>query len=177
MKIAIPLLAMGLFALCSKLSVQISYLQYLQKKVHNEARCKSGDKAPSKNKVAAQKSLNVFSSKYETSEINRQPFVNLTIHSQNATRHSFLLFSRKKQAQIGKWPTSVVNLTERVEKKNSLGRNCQKVSPGTHTQIEVITKLTLLIIHVWMWVIADYVLCTIEQTKDNYSYTKCSNAS
>ena len=50
-----------------------------------ETKCKSGTKAPSKNKVAAKKarpakSLSVVSSTYETDGINRRQYVTLTIN-------------------------------------------------------------------------------------------------
>ena len=80
------------------------YLCNIYRKSQNEARCKSGDKASSKNKEAAKKarpakSLSVVSSTYGTNAINRQPFVTLTINSQNANKHSFWYYinkSRKK---------------------------------------------------------------------------------
>ena len=81
------------------------------KKGHKETKCKSGTKAASKNKVAAQKarpakSLSVVSSTYETDGINGRQYVTLMINGQKIrlqldTASDITIISRKTWEILG----------------------------------------------------------------------------
>ena len=97
----------GYVMICTLLEIvrlDIISAPFVEKR-YKETKCKSGTKAPSKNKVAAMKarpatSLSVVSSTYETDGINRLQYVILTINGQKVrlqldTASDITLISRK----------------------------------------------------------------------------------
>ena len=121
------------------------YLCNIYRKSQNEARCKSGDKASSKNKEAAKKarpakSLSIVSSTYGTNEINRHPFATLTINSQKVrmqldTASDIILISRKNK------PRKENRLRQSLTWQKELKRKIHSEEIARKFSLELLSKL------------------------------------